>query len=106
MRAGHTRSACPKGKIGGLQAQALPQERQGRALLLTLPPRWVRRCVRALSGRFRCAAARDVASHPGSSVQRCAQALQCLSASRAPTAADESRGSRAALQREAQEPQV
>ena len=52
MRAGRTRSACPKGKIGGSQAQALPQEGQGRALLLTQQPRWAQRGVRALSGRL------------------------------------------------------
>ena len=58
MRAGPTRSARPKGKIGGSQAQALPQWGQGRALSLTLQPRWVLRCVCALFGRFRRAAAR------------------------------------------------
>ena len=64
MRAGRTRSAWPKGKIGGLQAQALPQEGQGRALLLMQQPQWVQRCVRALYERFRRAAARYLASHP------------------------------------------
>ena len=64
MRAGRTRSARPKGKIGGSQALPLPLRGQGRALSLTLRPRWVPRCVRELVGRFRRAAARDLASHP------------------------------------------
>ena len=64
MRAGRTRSARPKGKIGGSQALPLPLRGQGRALSLTLRLRLVLRCVRALFGRFRRAAARDLASHP------------------------------------------
>ena len=64
MRAGRTRSARPKGKIGGSQALPLPLRGLGRALSLTLRLRLVLRCVRALFGRFRRAAARDLASHP------------------------------------------
>ena len=63
MRAGRTRSACPKGKIGGSRAQALPQQGQGRALPPTARPRWVQRCVCALFVRFRRPAARLLAAH-------------------------------------------